>query len=253
MKLFELNRILENRFPKEYACSWDNDGLMCAADMNAEVKKVLCALDITMEVLQHAVENGYDTVISHHPMIFRPLGAITPENHVAKKAIFALKNDVNVFSFHTRFDTMHGGVNDILAKKLGLCNVCAFSDGESETGRIGELCNETDIADFCRFVKDNLRCDNISYSEHVGKVKKVAVLGGSGKDFIKGAKAAGADVLVSGELGYNNMAEAAEIGISLIEAGHFFTEDIACKFFSDLLNKLGIENAYFSSNRIKII
>ena len=250
MKLFELNKILEEKIPQCYSCQWDNDGLMCAADMNAEVRKVLCALDVTDSALAYAAENGFDTIISHHPMIFRPIGAVTPENHVSKKAIFALKNNINVFSFHTRFDTMSGGINDLLAEKLGLQNVRVFGDGESDTGRVGELCTEVNIADFCGTLKESLGCDTVSYSKCKDTVKTVAVLGGSGKDFIKGAIAAGADVFVSGELGYNNMAEAAEMGISLVEAGHFFTEDIACKWFSDLLCSLGIENEYFCSNNI---
>lgn len=253
MKLFELNKILEEKIPKDYSCEWDNDGLMCATDMSAEVHKVLCTLDVTEVALKYAAENGFDTVISHHPMIFRPIGAVTPENHVSRKAIFALQNNINVFSFHTRFDTMPGGINDLLAEKLGLQNVRVFGDGEDDTGRIGELCTEVSINDFCQQLKNVLGCDTVSYSKRKDTVKTVAVLGGSGKDFIKGAKAAGADVLVSGELGYNNMSEAAEMGISLVEAGHFFTENIACKWFSDLLCSLGIENAYFCSNTITTI
>ena len=254
MKLFELYNFFEKQFPKEYSCEWDNDGLMCAADMDADVNKVLCTLDVTFEALQYANSNGFDTIISHHPMIFRQLGAITPDyNHVANKTIYALKNNINVFSFHTRFDTMPGGINDILAYKLGLCNINTFSDGESDTGRVGELSEETTIEDFCELIKKALGCDKISYSKCKDTVKKVAVLGGSGKDFIKAAKAIGADVLVSGELGYNNMTEAPEMGITLIEAGHFFTEDVACKYFADLLDNIGIENAYFSSNIIKTI
>lgn len=253
MRLFELNKILEEKIPKSYSCEWDNDGLMCAADMNAQVKKVLCTLDVTEAALKYATENGFDTVISHHPMIFKPLGAVTPENYVSKKAIFALQNNINVFSFHTRFDTMPGGINDLLANALELQNVRIFGDGESDTGRVGELVEEIAIDEFCKRVKNTLHCDVVHCSKWGDKVKTVAVLGGSGKDFIKGAIAAGADVLVSGELGYNNMAEAPEKGISLIEAGHFFTEDISCKWFSDLISGLGIETAYFSSNIIMSI
>ena len=254
MTVSELNVILENKFPQEYACEWDNDGLMCAVKMDAPVQKVLCTLDVTKEALEYAAANGFDTVLSHHPMIFRPLGAVTPENHIAEKTIFALQKGINVFSFHTRFDAMPGGINDLLANKLALTNICSFSDGESDMGRIGELDVEMPIEAFCKYVKATLGCDTVSYAKsYKGTVKSVAVLGGSGKDFIGGAKAAGADVLVSGELGYNNMAEASERGISLVEAGHFFTEDVACKYFSDILNGIGIENAYFSSYNITTI
>ncbi len=251
MKLFELYEILENRIPKSFSCEWDNDGLMCATDLNSEVRKVLYTLDVTTSALEFAHKNGFDTVISHHPMIFRPLGAITPENHVSAKTIFAVKNNINVFSFHTRFDAMPGGINDLLAEKLGLQYIKSLSDGESDIGRIGTLSKETSIEEFCFYVKDRLGCDSVSLSQYKDKVKTVAVLGGAGKDFINAAIAAGADALVTGELNYNNMAEAAEMGISLIEAGHFFTEDVAYKYFSNFLNELGIENSYFSSYNIK--
>lgn len=255
MLLIQLNEFLEKKFPKQYACDWDNDGLMCAARMDAPVKKVLCTLDVTEEALSFAYENGFDTIISHHPLIFRPLGALTPDySHVARKVLYATQHGINVFSFHTRFDAMPGGINDLLANKLALANIRAFGDGESDMGRLGELPKEMTAEEFGAYVKETLGCDKVSLSKSAkNTVKTVAVLGGAGKDFIDGAKAAGADVLVSGELGYNNMAEAAERRITLVEAGHFFTEDVACKYFSELFDSLGIENEYFCSNRIQTI
>ncbi len=253
MKVSELNRILEEKFPKAYSCEWDNDGLMCAADMDAEVKKVLCTLDVTAEALRYACDNGFDTVISHHPMVFRHLGAITPENHVANKVIYALEHGINVFSFHTRFDTMPGGMNDLLAEMLHLKNIRSFSDGESETGRIGELETPVSTEDFCKCVKDALGCDKLSYSKYNDTVKTVAIVGGAGKDFIGAAIKEGADAFISGEISHSYMTEACEMGISLIEAGHFFTENVACKYFSDFFSSLGIENACFYSNTIKTI
>ena len=253
MTVSQLYAALEKTFPKEYACEWDNDGLMCAADLNAEVRKVLCTLDVTKEALEYAAANGFDTILSHHPMIFRPLCALTPENHIAEKAIFAMQKRINVFSYHTRFDTMPGGMNDLLANAFGLTDVRAFSDGESETGRVGVLTSEMSLEDFCFLVKDTLKCDVLSVSAYKSTVKTVAVLGGAGKDFIRGAIRAGADVLVTGELSYNTMAEAAEMGITLIEAGHFFTENIICEYFAEKLANLGIENACFCSNRIRVL
>lgn len=250
MKLFELNRILEEKLPKSYACEWDNDGLMCASDMDAEVKRVLCTLDVTEDALKYAKENGFDTIISHHPMVFKYLGSVIPQNHVANKVIYAIKNNINVFSFHTRFDTMPGGMNDLLAEKFELQNVRTFSDGESDTGRIGELACEMPTEDFCKLVKERLGCDTLAFAKAKDTVKTIAIVGGAGKDFIKSAVKEGADVLLSGELSHSYMTEAAEMGISLVGAGHFHTEDIACKYFSALLDNLGIENGYFCSYNI---
>ncbi len=253
MKLSALYAVFEEKFPKTLACEWDNDGLMCASSLESEVKKVLCVLDVTKDVLEYAAANGYDTVISHHPMIFHHLGAVTPENHISERVIFALKNNINVFSYHTRADAAIGGVNDLLAGSLGLHDLSPFGDEEGDIGRIGELAEETDIFDFAASVKKALGCPTVTVAAAKRTVKRVAVLGGAGKSFIGAAKAAGADVFVSGELGFGNMTEAPEMGISLVEAGHFFTENMLCKYFSDILTSLGIENGYYSSNVISNI
>lgn len=248
MKLSELYAAFEERFPSSLSCDWDNDGIMCALSLDSEVKKVLCVLDATMAALEYAAENGYDTVISHHPMIFHPIGSVTPENHIARRVIFALKNNINVLSFHTRADAAKGGVNDLLAKALGIENVTAFGDEEGDIGRVGHLECETDVTCFAEKVKNALGCATVTLAKASDRVKKVAVLGGSGKSFVSAAKATGADVFVSGEIGFSNMNEAKEMGISLIEAGHYFTEDILCSLFSEILTSLGVENGYYSSN-----
>lgn len=253
MKLRELHAALEARIPKEYACTWDNDGLMCSPDADAEVRRVLCTLDVTDAALLHAAENGFDTVLSHHPLIFRPLGAITPEEHVAKKVLYALQHGISVLSYHTRFDAMPGGMNDLLAETLGLADVQAFGDSESDMGRIGMLPAEIDIYDFCAQIKRALDSDALLLAKAHDTAHRVAVLGGDGKDFICGAIAAGADTYVSGRLSYNTMAEAAEMGITLIEAGHFFTENIICAYYLRLLAELGIPGEYYDSNRIEIV
>lgn len=253
MKLNEFYTLLEERIPKQYACAWDNDGLMCAADMNAEVRRVLCTLDVTEDALRYAAANGFDTVLSHHPLIFRPLGALTPAHHIARKAAFALQNGIAVLSYHTRFDTMPGGMNDLLAAALGVKDAVPFGDGESDTGRVGDLPQETDIYEFCGQIKTALGLGALLLAKAGNTVRRVAVLGGDGKDFIRGAIETGADTLVSGRLGYNCMAEAAEMGISLIEAGHFFTENIICGFYLRLLAELGIEGEAYNSNKIELL
>lgn len=253
MKLNEFYRLLEERIPKQYACAWDNDGLMCAADMNAEVRRVLCTLDVTDDVLRHAAANGFDAVLSHHPLIFRPLGALTPANHIARKTTFALKNDIAVLSYHTRFDTMPGGMNDLLAGMLGIENAVPFGDGESEIGRVGNLTRITDIYEFSKQIKFALGSSSILLAKAGNIAYRVAVVGGDGKDFIRGAVDAGADTLVSGRLSYNCMTEAAEMGISLIEAGHFFTENIICGFYMRLLAEIGVYGETYYCNKIEIV
>ena len=202
MKLHDLHSALETRIPRAYACEWDNDGLMCTPDPDAEVRRVLCTLDVTDDALRYAAENGFDVVLSHHPLIFHKLGALTPDDHIAKKVLFAVQNGISVLSYHTRFDAMPGGMNDLLAGALGLMQTEPFGDGESDMGRIGLLPAEIDIYDFCAQIKRVLHADALLLAKAHDTAHRVAVLGGDGKDFIRGAIAAGADTYVSGRLSY---------------------------------------------------
>ena len=114
----ELYRFLNEKFPENLRCDWDNDGLMVAAEPDREVYRVLCSLDVTDECVDYAIENKFDVIVSHHPMIFKPLKGVNYLDPVARKTIKLLKNNISVMSFHTRLDAAAGGVNDLFAKLL---------------------------------------------------------------------------------------------------------------------------------------
>ena len=186
--------------------------------------RVLITLDVTEEAAEFAVQNGYDLVISHHPLLFRPIASLTPENAVPRKCIMLLEAGVSVFSFHTRLDAVDGGVNDRFSALLGLQQIQPFGPPGEEMGRIGSLSEKITIAEFADRVKSALNAPFVLYSDSKRPVHRIALLGGDGKDFVSAAKAAGADTYVSGRIGYNVMTDAPENAINLIEAGHFFTE-----------------------------
>ena len=94
------------------------------------------------------------------------------------------------------------------------------------------------MEDFSYLLKGLLDCDGVKVSDALIPVQKVAVVGGDGKSYVGAALRAGADTFVSGRIGYNVMAEAGEMGINLIEAGHFFTEQPVTQFFQGLLHRL---------------
>ena len=253
MTVRELYDSFSKYIPEDLRCEWDNDGLMVSTDSSADVTDVLIALDVTEEIVDYAIERGFNLIISHHPLIFRPVSAITEENHISRKIIKLISNNISVFSFHTRADIVCGGVNDILAAKLGLTNVTPF--GEDGMGRIGTLPTECELDVFAYNVKRALGADAIRVSDGYNTVRRVAVLGGDGKDFVGDAIAAEADTYVSGRLSYNVMEEAAELGINLIEAGHYFTELPITEYFAALVSKLD-GNAYIEiadSNMIKTV
>lgn len=253
MTVAEIYRELDKKIPRELSCEWDNDGLMCCPEADKEVKKALVALDVTGEVAEAAIDGNYDLVISHHPFIFKGLKNICDENYISGKAIRLIRQGISVMSFHTRLDALSGGVNDVLAARLGLLDVEAF--GEEGIGRIGTLDESVSAYELARILKKSLGAEGVLVSDAGLPCRRVAVLGGEGGDDIFAAMAAGADTFVSGRLGYHSMVDAPDMGINLIEAGHFYTEDPVCAFLRELL--LGIDANIkcdiFYSNKIKLI
>ena len=235
MTVRELYTFLNEKIPPSLSCSWDNDGLMCCANAGAGVKKVLVALDITATVVKTAIDGGYDVIISHHPLIFSPLRALNPNDHVAKKVIDLLRAGVTAMSFHTRLDAVQGGVNDLLANALGLENVAPFGQDGEEIGRIGELAGPMSVKAFAANVRNALGAGQVLVADAGREVKRVAVLGGSGSDDVRAAIAAGADTYLTGELKHNYLADAPELGINLFAAGHFDTEVPVCGRIKELL------------------
>ena len=236
MTVKELYEYLNKRIPSALSCEWDNDGLMCCPKADREVRKVLVTLDISAEIVRYAMKIGCDVILSHHPLVFKPLKAIDPENHISRKLVKLIRAGISVISFHTRADKVRGGVNDCLARLIGLDDIEPF--GDDCLGRIGHLECETSMEEFATRVKSALGIDKLVVSDAYNPVYTVALVGGDGKGYVSEALEMGADTYLSGRIGYNVMEEAAEMGINLIEAGHYATEFPVTKFFANLINKI---------------
>ena len=253
MTVKELYDIFNRHFPEYLREDWDNDGIMCCTDSSAEVNNVLIALDVTESVVDYAISRNFDLIISHHPLIFRPVSAMTEDEHTSRKLIKRISNNISVFSFHTRADKATGGVNDILASIIGLTDVIPF--GEGGMGRIGNLPEEISLDEFADTVKEKLGSDAIRIADAYNPVKRVALLGGDGKGFVRDAISEGADTYLSGRLSYNVMEDGADMGINLVEAGHYFTEFPLTNLFSSIISNAD-GNAYIEiadSNMIKTV
>ena len=233
----ELYDHLDKIIPRALSCEWDNDGLMVCADADAVAKRILLALDATEEVAEYAVKNGFDAIVTHHPMIFSPLKALNVLDPTAKKALFLAKNNVAVMSFHTRLDALEGGVNDTMAEKLGVRDSVAFGPVGEELGRIGALETPMSFRNFCKHVKDVLSSPCVTAIGEDKLISKVAMLGGGGKDFVKSAFACGADVLVTGEVTYNVMLDAKAMGLCLVTVGHYHTERPVLKILRKMISE----------------
>ena len=245
MNVKELYEYLDERIPPYLSCDWDNDGLMVVSDGNKEVKKALVTLDVTPDAVDEAVENGYDVILSHHPLIFKPLRNLNEDTYIQRMVKKLIVNNITVMSFHTRLDKVEGGVNDALASVIGLKDIAPMP----EIGRIGQLGEEMAIDDFASLVRDVLGCEYVNF---VGErtVKRVAVVGGDGKDNFADAVACGADTYLTGSMSYNTMVDAAYSGINVVEAGHFYTENPVCTVLAETLSSVGIECFVFYSNPI---
>ncbi|MBE6662711.1 MAG: Nif3-like dinuclear metal center hexameric protein [Ruminococcaceae bacterium] len=231
----ELYRKLDAAIPASLSCEWDNDGLMCCPKPDRACRRVLLALDITERVVDRAIREDFDAILSHHPLVFRPIGSLTTEAPVPRKLIKLVENGIAALSFHTRFDALTGGVNDALAAAIGLKNPVPFGPEGEEMGRIGEI-EPCTLADFAETVKKALNAPVVLASGEK-TVHRVAILGGSGSDFVSAAKRAGADTYLSGELAYHHMCEARENGLNLVAAGHYHTENIALPALAELVKE----------------
>jgi len=242
MTVIELYNKLCEIIPTSLSCSWDRDGLESCPEPQREVKKVLISLDTTNDVIDRAIVESADVIISHHPLFFGGLGNINALTFDGARAVRLAKHNIATMSFHTRLDALCGGVNDILAEVIGLENVETV--GDEGIVRVGELPVEMELLDFAKTLKDKLSCGQGERAAAVAvcpggkKVKRIALLGGSGGDDIRVAAAAGADTYVTGELKYHERLSAADFGMNLICAGHFFTEYPVCAFLERTVKEL---------------
>ena len=242
MTVKELYACFSERISPDLSEAWDNDGLMCCPDGQKEVKHILISLDVTDDVVARAKRVGADVIVSHHPLIFKPVSALTEDEPVSRRLITLIRKGISVFSFHTRLDRVVGGVNDVLARKLRLTDVLPLGEGEASLGRIGTLPNEMTVEEFAEYVKIALGAPGVSVWNAGKTVSRVALVGGEGKDFIGDAASAGADTYLSGRLGYHYMQDSP---INLMEAGHYFTEravtEMLCAMAKEFIPEAKIE------------
>lgn len=243
--LEDIAGFLNRRFPESLKESWDNVGLM-TGDRAQEISKVLVCLDATSDTVKEAADFGAELIISHHPLIFSPVKKIVENEENGSILRTLIRNDISVYSLHTNFDKARGGMNDLLCEKLGLSDVREYLDEElkfpsgkdiENFGRVGELSSPMTLDDFADYVKMSLDCRALKlFGDGGDRVSKVALCTGSGGDMIYAAYNSGADVYLTADLGHHDAQTAAELGLNLIDAGHFETENIICEFLYDLLS-----------------
>jgi len=210
--------------PRSMKMDWDNVGLLCGS-RGAEVKKILVALDPFEGVCHEAAEIGAQLIITHHPLIFRAPTAITDDTSIGRSIMFLCAHGISAINAHTNLDCVSGGVNDVLAQKLGLEHVQVVNpvDGVGLL-RCGEVASQP-LEAFLATVKEQLGCDGLRYVNSSKPVHKIAVGGGACAGEMMDAISAGCDTFVTSDVKYNQFWDAHDLGINLIDAGHFQTEN----------------------------
>ena len=233
MKVGEILEYIAELAPWGLAEEWDNVGLMVGSREH-EVKKVLVSLDVTRQTIEAAISSGANLIISHHPFIFSKLKVIDLDGEKGELIGILIKNDISIISAHTNLDVANGGINDTLAQRIGLKDCEILNEyipvGYSENyglGKLGRLENEMNGNAFIQHVKHALNVANIRIAGAVpNTVSKVAVFCGSFDVDLGLLKKSCADVLITGDVKYHDALDAREMGLCIIDAGHFATERI---------------------------
>lgn len=246
MTVSDIYKFLDAFCPFSTACEWDNSGLLIG-DKNATVTKVIIALDCTDSVITEAEITGAELIITHHPVIFPSVNSVLSDSVVHR----LVKSDISVISAHTNLDKAERGVNYCLAKFLGLHSVSSIDVSDGFSIRCGELESPFTPDEFVKYVGEKL---GIMPRYCVGNrnIKRVAVCGGSGGDFLGDAIKAGTDAYVTADIKHHVFLEAAHQGITLIDGGHFATEDTVIAPLKNLLS-INFPKITFRTNHSSVI
>ncbi len=242
MTVCDVLTFLEEIAPGYMKMDWDNVGLLCGRK-NKEVRRVLVALDPFEGVCQEAAQWGADLILTHHPLIFEAPRAITDDTSVGRSILFLARHDIAAVNAHTNLDCAPGGVNDVLAETLGLAGIQVLNpSGTDEQGRPWGLLRtgtveEMTMEQFLPRVKDALGCPGLRYVSSGKPVHRVAVGGGACAGGVREVFDAGCDTFVTADVKYNQFWDARDLGLNLIDAGHFWTENPVCRVLKTKLQE----------------
>lgn len=231
-------RIAEGLYPPELAASWDNSGFLVGR-LDAQVESILFSLDVTDAVIDEALSIGAQLIISHHPIIFKPISHITDTTPLGAKLLRLTENCIAAYAMHTNLDAGEGGTNDTLANALELDSVELMGEPPS-MGRVGILKKAETLSTFGERVKQacGLRTIRV-FGDPDSIVSRVGIVTGSGSNpaLFSDAKRLGCDVYVTGDIKFHEAQEAHDMGLALVDATHYASEVIALEQLSKSLNE----------------
>ncbi|MCD8376200.1 MAG: Nif3-like dinuclear metal center hexameric protein [Oscillospiraceae bacterium] len=240
----EIYEFLDGKAPFSTQLDFDNAGFL-AGRGDLEVRRILVALDITEEVALEAARLEAQLVVSHHPLIWGGAKSVTGETVTGRRLLALLEHGTAAICAHTNLDMAPGGVNDTLAAVLGLTETRflqeygTYADGRpyglGVQGRLGG--GAVPLKEFAAQVKAALGAASVRYEDAGKPVERVAVCGGSGGDLVEQALAAGCDTLVTADVRYDPFLDAHSMGLNLLDAGHYATEQVVCPVLAGWLRE----------------
>jgi dinuclear metal center YbgI/SA1388 family protein len=241
-KLRNILDLLEEIAPARLAEPWDNPGLQVGS-YSHKIKKIFVSLDATTESLRSASKHNAQLLLTHHPLIFKPISRFDIDTFPGNIILEAGKRGISIVAAHTNLDAAREGINYILADLLGLQRVEVLQEMNgiegAGLGRIGDLRKSNTLPELLKKLKGVLGIEKLRV---VGrddlKISRIAVVGGSGASLASLASQKGADVLVTGDVGYHHAMEAKSLGIVLVDGGHFHTEKAAFTVFAKRLENI---------------
>ena len=246
MTVQDIFEFLNARFPVTTACDFDNVGIL-VGDPHHEVLRVLVALDCTKETFKEAKEQSCQLILTHHPVIFDPLKAVTADSMVYD----LIADDISVISMHTNLDVGTGGVNDCLCQALALEDSEKFTCADGYALNKGTLPRSMSAEELAQYLKEHLS-GSVRYLQTYKQIKTVAVCSGSGGRYWQDALSRGFDALITADVKHDVFMDAANADFPVFDAGHFHTEDVAVEPLALLLRQNFPDLSVFTSHTFKI-
>lgn len=258
-KISEIYAFLNQSFPFCDAEKWDNSGYLVESD--CEVKKIIVSLDATCKVVNEAIDKKAELIITHHPVIFSPISALSLSN----PAVLAVKNSVGIISAHTNYDVSSLGADALLEKTL--VNAFGFTDVKILDitdrdknigfGRIGIIPEAKTADEFAKDLKTLFNADSIRYTACEKPIKKVAFCCGGGSSYIEKAIALGCDAYITSDVKHSSYISAENAGMALFTPTHYQMEKPAMtnivKVLSDKFPEIEILESEFESEPSKAV
>lgn len=238
IKCSDIAKAVEELAPRTLAYEWDNVGLLCG-DAEQEVRRVLITLDLDIGVVEEAKQKGAQMIIGHHPIMFNPINRINEQSCEGSMLRELIRNNISYYAAHTNLDIAKGGLNDLLAKKLGLSKVefleAVDTAGEG-IGRIGVLEKPITAQELALNVKNVLGAEAVRFSgDRNALVQRIAVNSGGGASMTDAALINNADVFITGDFKYSQVRDCVSRKMNIIDVCHYDSEIIVCEIFESII------------------